>query len=98
MSDKIKAVSDRTEKILEIFPETRNSDKKLIVKYLKVYHNAKLIDDILDEDVPAMETVFRCRRRIQEEGKYLAEEPVEEARNWNQLEFSDFFSKDKDCL
>ncbi|MBA3678766.1 hypothetical protein H0W80_01035 [Candidatus Saccharibacteria bacterium] len=72
---------DRVEAILRAVPKTRNSDMELLIIYLQK-SGMELTDKQIQifKDAPAMETITRVRRKIQEQGKYPASAEVEEAR------------------
>ena len=86
MIEDIKTVKDGVIYCLKNFPATRNSDKELVLRYL--FEN-KLIARMKDgfsfkynniDDFPAFESITRCRRKLQEAGRFLATEDVEEQR------------------
>jgi hypothetical protein len=81
-------VQKRTEKLLQEEPETRNSDKLLIRRYMKIYHN---VDLNIPDDSPSLETIRRCRQAIQAQGKCRPVESVGEVRGENEVVFSKFF-------
>lgn len=75
-------VTNYVEKALIEFPDTRNSDKKLCLTVW--WMQDKDYDDnfksfFIDRAL-SPESVTRCRRKFQEEGKYLADEKVDKAR------------------
>lgn len=70
------------EEALSTWAETRDSDKKLMLSvwYLQ---NPNYLDDFktfFKEKAISPETITRCRRKLQEEGLYLASKKVEEER------------------
>lgn len=67
----IKSIEDNTKQLMLEEPRTRCNDKWLIFRYLQKYCNAVYIEDILDEDVPAFESITRARRKIQARGECL---------------------------
>jgi hypothetical protein len=73
-------VKHQVEAILQKYQAARNSDRFLIVALLKEYYHVNLITDMLDPNIPSTETIRRTRQRLQEEGRYLASEEVEQAR------------------
>ncbi len=85
-----KVLTERVSRILEDYPETRNSDRKLYIHYLVDFHNLKqhvdtkgmtgLIKVFLDQDTPPMESISRARRKIQEKGFYLSDEQTKQGR------------------
>jgi hypothetical protein len=83
----ISSVMERTEKILQSEPETRSSDKLLIKRYMKVFHG---VDIDIPNDAPSFETIRRDRQIIQSQGRYKADETIQELRAENQVTFSNF--------
>lgn len=67
-------VKQQVEFILKEFPETRNNDKKLQVMVLMQFYEVKEITDILKPNVPSLESIRRCRQKLQSEGQYLSDE------------------------
>lgn len=77
------------EEALSTWEETRNSDKKLM---LAVWHlqNPDYVDNFktfFKEKAISPETITRCRRKLQEQGMYLASEKVDQERfnKFNQM-------------
>jgi hypothetical protein len=83
--DLLKGMSsgDLIEQALRDYPETRDSDLKLIVKVWELQIKAPIpprLKAFLYEKAIHPETITRARRKFQEQGKYRAKEEVEEAR------------------
>jgi hypothetical protein len=76
-----KHVSEEVERILEWYPETRNSDKKLLLRYYD-QHGLHLTEEQADIflSIKSPETIRRTRQKIQESGKYPATENVRRTR------------------
>ncbi len=70
------------EKALQQWPETRNSDKKLIlaVWYLQDPDYEENFRHFFQNKALSPETIRRTRQKLQEQGKYRADEEVEEQR------------------
>lgn len=82
---KVNVIETRVKEILEIYPETRENDNLLYVKYIKEYHYVDFTENVFinyeEYGLPSFESIERARRRIQnEEGFYKASEKVEEER------------------
>jgi hypothetical protein len=68
----------RIEEILTKYPNTRDSDKDLLIAYYCEFHNLdKRISKTafievkrIIREAPTMETLRRVRQKLQEEGKY----------------------------
>lgn len=88
--EKLAAVTKRTEALMEIEKDTRDSDKLLLVRYMKVYHNID-ISGILRPDVPCIESIRRSRQLIQSFGKCLPAEKVKGERSENEVAYSDYY-------
>ena len=83
MLQEIIKVSDRVEYVLENYPKTRDSDTLLWLTYMVVFHdvstkvnNAKdsfkeMANILLKKQVPAIESIGRARRKIQEAGRWV---------------------------
>lgn len=74
-------VSERVENILKASHMARNSDLELWLIYAKKsgLNLTREQEEVL-RDMPSFETIRRSRQKIQEQGKYLADEVVKEAR------------------
>jgi hypothetical protein len=76
-------------RVLECYPETRNSDNKLYIQCAKEL-GARLIDD-MDTIGLSIVTLHKCRQRIQNKDfMYPPTKEVAEARYERQLEFKDW--------
>lgn len=73
-------VKSQVEFTLKNYPETRNNDKLLQVTVLKNFYDVESIDDILKPEVPSLESIRRCRQKLQSEGKYQGSLSIREAR------------------
>lgn len=74
-------ISERVENILRASKEARNSDRELIIIYMQKF-GMELTPAQIEKfrDMPSTETIRRIRQKIQEQGKYPADEDVNEAR------------------
>lgn len=70
------------EKALELYPETRNDDKKLIlaVWYLQDNNYDKNFRHFFQTKAKSPETIRRTRQRLQEQGLYRSNEKIEQYR------------------
>lgn len=78
-------VRSQVEYLLKTDKDLRDDDKLLWLTYLVTYHDLKtqvnnsptpyeaLCDVLLNEDIPAIETIRRTRQAFQEQGLYLGE-------------------------
>ncbi|WDU84231.1 hypothetical protein [Caloramator sp. Dgby_cultured_2] len=73
-------VKQQVEFILQNYPETRNDDKKLTAYVLKEFYNVESIDDICKPEIPCLESIRRCRQKLQEQGKYQGAERIKKRR------------------
>lgn len=74
-------VSERVENILKASHAARNSDRELQIIYMQkagLELTPKQIE--LFRKLPSMETIRRTRQSLQEQGKYPADEAVDNAR------------------
>lgn len=73
-AQQIRKVTPRVKYILEHYPQARESDKYLYLVYLRTYTSAALMlcdwaqfeSYVMSKDVPALESISRARRKIQE--------------------------------
>lgn len=74
-------IKQRVEAILKVSRMARNSDTELQIIYMqKSGMNLTEQQQQVFRDLPSMETIRRIRQKLQEEGKYLADAEVEQAR------------------
>ena len=83
MSYDLVTAKDRVEHILSRYPDTRDSDKLLLIAYWCVFHGLKDVlgeekylefkKFILNDAVPTMESLRRVRQKFQENGMYCGE-------------------------
>jgi hypothetical protein len=74
-------IKNQVEYTLQNYPETRNDDKKLQVKVLKGFYGVEKIEDILKPNIPSLESIRRCRQKLQSEGKYKSQGNIKEVRH-----------------
>lgn len=89
---KLHQIKTQVEDTLKNYPETRNNDKLLQVTILKKFYGVETIDDILKPQVPSLESIRRCRQKLQSEGKYISSEVVKEARLQQEEAYRQFAS------
>lgn len=82
---KVDVVEIRVKELLEEYPETRNNDNLLYVKYIEEYHyvdfNKNTFIKYKDYGLPSYKTVERCRRDIQNsQNRCKASENIERGR------------------
>lgn len=70
------------ERALQQWPVTRDNDRKLImaVWWLQNNNYEKEFKSFFQHTAIMPETITRCRRKLQEQGKYRASESVEQQR------------------
>jgi len=87
-------LSWKVEWTLKMYPETRSSDKLLLWKIVAKDKDTIDFQDFLN--APPMESVTRCRRKIQEKKPGLrATKEVEEQRNLNAIKIQAWSLRDK---
>jgi hypothetical protein len=79
--DNLKQVKEQVEKVLEEYPAARDSDKLLEVIVLQKFYKADKITDLLKANIPNLESIRRCRQKIQADGKYPAKIKVRKGRH-----------------
>lgn len=74
-------IQEQVENLLKYLPETRNSDKALLIAYMQKY-GLNLTEQQIElfKKMPSTETIRRSRQIIQEQGKYAASDQVNEER------------------
>lgn len=86
-------VKDKVESILKFDHASRNSDTRLLIVYMQksgMELTPKQIEIL--KDMPTMESITRARRNLQEQGKYEADESVQEARYEKMKEHQEEYS------
>lgn len=75
-------ITDLVEKALKTWPETRDSDRKLIISvwWLQDNNYQENFKDFFLHKAIMPESITRCRRKMQEQGLYLASKKAEESR------------------
>ena len=82
ISNEIKTIKDRVEKLLVKYNETQDSDKLLWLAYLCQYHDLQtrlryskspylVLKDVVMQEAPSMESIRRVRQKIQENGQHV---------------------------
>ena len=74
-------IAQQVENILRFVPQTRSSDKELLIIYMQKC-GMELTDKQMEvfRDMPSLESIRRVRQKLQEEGKYPASKEIEEHR------------------
>lgn len=88
----INTTMKRVENLLQSFPETRDNDRLLVEVYLTFYHGIKTLHEYRKtSEAPPIETITRCRRRLQALGLYLGSEDVKDERGEREAEYVRYF-------
>lgn len=80
-------VTTQVENILKASRQARNSDKELQIIYMQktgMDLDARQVQ--IFRDMPSLETLRRVRQKIQENGKFKADKPVEESRKFKSMQ------------
>lgn len=77
---RLQTVKERVEYILNRYPNTRNNDFYLWLIYVRLFEPElkkyiKFIPYELIKKITPFSTIWRMRRKIQEEGRYLPTDP-----------------------
>lgn len=96
---KVNVVETRVEEILEVYPETRENDNLLYVKYIEEYHYVDFNRDTFvnyeQYGLPSYKTVERARRKIQNEKfRCRATETIENARKEAENNYINNFTRE----
>ena len=64
-------LKNKIEAVLAKYPETRDSDKELFIKFAGEYYDCdeEIVRDLLEE-LPNFESIRRYRQKLQEKGLY----------------------------
>lgn len=76
--------------ILENFPDTKNSDNLLVIRYINYFHFPIILDLSKIPDLPSFECITRIRRKFQEAGEYKADVIVTELRDKKKHRIKEF--------
>lgn len=88
----LSTVLHRVEQILATYPETRNSDRLLLAIYMKVHHNINSLAVYATmSGVPSFESIRRSRQKIQQQGRWAADEKIKDMRFENTLSYYQLF-------
>ena len=81
--------------ILEMYPDSRNSDNVLFQKYYVEFFDGS--DSVIDffEVMPALMSISRARREIQHDGEFKSNKRVEAERKQLEKEYHEKYSHDK---
>lgn len=76
-------VSDKVEKILSYSRKARNSDRELFIEFMQS-EDMNLSPQQIEvfRHMPSLETVRRIRQKLQEDGKYPADQQIKKERNF----------------
>jgi hypothetical protein len=86
LNEEYESAMDLVESILEEYPETRDSDTKLIQKIFE--KQTGIVIPLEEANMPALRTMTRARQTIQNEHeKYLPDDEVKEKREEREEEF-----------
>ena len=90
----IKTIESKVERVLRQHPATRSSDRLLVVTVYDEFYgvfNEPFWQIMARNDLPSIETITRCRRKIQERDESLrANKRIERKRIDRQLDFIEY--------
>ena len=98
----LNTLTELVKTILEQQPETRSSDNLLYIEVLARYAGQNVLnmpvwafyENLREWKLPSIETVGRCRRKIQQENPHLRATPeVQDYRYDKETEFREFAVK-----
>lgn len=95
---KISIVEPLVEEALRINPATRGDNFLLYVAVLKKYIDPKMSLQSVFENhktlgIPSLETITRCRRKLQEKNPALRDEVADKVRKDDEMEFVEYARK-----
>ena len=98
MNKRMQSITQMVWHCLESYPETRSSDRELILQIYSEFYGVfnQPFFKVLDRnDLPSFESIRRARQKLQSEWEYLrADDPVEDARIAKQEEFLEYAKED----
>jgi hypothetical protein len=81
MTTKLSKIERQVIHVLENYPQSRENDRILIARYLSIFHCIETFQEYLfSKKAPSMETLTRCRRKLQAARMYVASNPTIEQR------------------
>jgi hypothetical protein len=84
-------VEERVAKLLEDYPITRNSDRWLTMHYFRLFHDIHTFQGYCQgENLPSLESVRRCRQKIQARGEYLSDKAIQKIREEERKRFHEY--------
>lgn len=95
---RVNVIETRVKEILQEYPETRENDNLLYVKYIEEYHyiefNKNTFVHYEEYGLPSFKSIERSRRRIQnEQCSYKASEDTEKKRREAEHEYINNFRR-----
>lgn len=90
------SITGDVENILSTSREARNSDKSLQITFMQKA-GMGLSEGQIEafKRMPSLETVRRIRQKLQEKGKYLADQKIKNERHWKALRMQQVSPKAK---
>lgn len=87
-------IAQQVESILKHVPKTRDSDKELMIVYMRKF-GLELTpkQEELFREMPTAETLTRVRRKLQEDGKYQASAEVRAERDFKSMQMQQITPK-----
>jgi hypothetical protein len=76
---KLHDVKEQVEHVLSRCSSARDDDKMLQVLVLREFYNID-ISELLKPNVPSLESIRRCRQKLQAEGKYPSSRRTKQIR------------------
>lgn len=79
----MRKVKDQVEEVLSYSRQARNSDKELLLQFMQNSGmNLSLVQMEKFRNMPSSETIRRIRQKLQEGGKYVADQKIKRERNY----------------
>ena len=80
--EELKTIEEKVRSILDISMDARNNDRYLIAVYMREFHNVHTFNEYFSQkDSPSVESIRRCRQKIQARGECLSTRQMKEARS-----------------
>jgi len=88
---KLDTVEKRVEKILQVSVSSRSDDRLLLQSYMFIHHGISTFSEYArDHAIPSIESIRRCRQKIQARGDYPANGTVQVLRNASRKHYKNY--------
>lgn len=91
---RFKNVENKIVEVLKAHPEARNSNDELVIAVWEAYGISLTPQQVRKlKDIPSFETITRVRRKLNEQGLYLATPNVQSFRKTQEISYKNYAKK-----